>query len=194
MFQFDNTEDQTELFLELARIVEVLLSAPSQSFKRFEEVDAKLEPVYLNQVKDNGLDPAIEAVQQGTLQFVHDRIKDDPLGQYIPDQALVKHVFLSFITAPKKYEAQIIGDFPYESKMLQDEEKKFLSVNHSLLNLLKNPRKALDEFNYSNWRAGYFQCLDSKWIKVFYMFTSRHFYQETALYSLVKKIKNKVLR
>jgi len=192
LFQFDTTEQNTELFIELAKVAEVLLSAPSESFKRFKEVDGALEPVYISENGANNLAPAIAQMQQGSLKFVQEQLAFDPEGQYMPDKALVKNAFLNFIEQPRQYEAEIFGALPYEANMLQGEEKPFIEANNSIKEVFKNPKKAVEAFNDSHWRGGYYQNTKSYPIRMLYQFASRYFYEKTPAYRLLRKIKKRI--
>ena len=196
LYHYDDILGDMEEFLELARIIEVFLSAPFESLKKFSKVNGEITPIYMKDNDSPSLDAEIESVQNGAEQFIKDAVATDYGRQFNkPTPAFVNTLLMQFIRAPSSNEAISIGSLPYEENVIaEDVNPMFSNPNKGLIDLFVNPFKFSREFSESNWRAAYYRNLDSSVLKLFLRYTNRYFLKDSPLYNKVKRKAAKFVR
>jgi predicted HAD superfamily hydrolase len=147
LYHFDNFNDDVESFLEIARILEVFLSAPAESLKKFSKKDGVLSPIFMKENKNPKLHPIIEEIHEGGLDFVRDFVKLPT--QRIPKlhNYLTRNLLEKFIESPTQEEAFNIGTLPYDANALAaDSQPRFAFPEINLAIFFRNPLRLDKEF------------------------------------------------
>ncbi len=195
LFNFDDFGGDIEEFLELARLIEVFLSAPSESFKKFEEVDGELVPRYVRENSNPHLDKTIEEIQRGAEAYIRDYANLPKALQANAPMPLMRHLLMDFIRNPSANEAKQVGAIPYESNVLAAEvSPKFADPERGTLDVILRPKQFSSEFTISNWRAAYYRNLDSVVAKAFIKLVSRYYREKNPHYLKLKRMIKKIIR
>ncbi|NES19201.1 MAG: hypothetical protein F6K41_09785 [Symploca sp. SIO3E6] len=176
LYQFDNFNDDIESFLEISRMVEVFLSAPSESFKKFSKQDGVLKPVFMKKNDNPKLHPTVEQMHEGALDFVRDFVRVPT--QQIPTlpNHLVANLLENYIKNPTEEEAFSIGTLPYDARTVaEDNEPMFAFPEVKLADFLRNPLSLDKEFKSTFWRSAYYQNHKSPVLKFFLRYTQKYF-------------------
>jgi len=176
LYQFDNFNNDIESFLEIARIIEVFLSAPAESFKKFLKKDGLLYPVFMKENKNPSLHPIVEEIHEGALEFVRDFVRVPT--QQIPNlpNSLTANLLEQFIESPTQEEAFNLGTLPYDANALAaDSQPRFAFPEINLINFLINPLMLNKEFKATYWRSAYYENHKSPIIRFFLRYTQRYF-------------------
>ncbi|NER50436.1 MAG: hypothetical protein F6J92_27950 [Symploca sp. SIO1A3] len=176
LYQFDNFNNDIESFLEISRMVEVFLSAPAESLKKFSKKDGVLGPVFMKKNDNPKLHPTVAQMHEGALDFVRDFVRVPT--QQIPTlpNHLVANLLEKFIENPTEEEAFSIGTLPYDAKAIADDnEPMFAFPEVKLTDLLKNPLSLDKEFKNTFWRSAYYQNHKSPILKFFLRYTQKYF-------------------
>ncbi|MEO0408199.1 MAG: HAD family hydrolase, partial [Cyanobacteria bacterium P01_A01_bin.135] len=72
LYQFGNFENDSKVFLEFAQMIEVFLSAPSESLKKIGKQDGELYPVFMRDTENPSLHPIVEQMQEGAIAFIRE--------------------------------------------------------------------------------------------------------------------------
>ena len=197
LYHFDNFNDDVESFLEIARILEVFLSAPAESLKKFSKKDGVLSPIFMKENKNPKLHPIIEEIHEGGLDFVRDFVKLPT--QRIPKlhNYLTRNLLEKFIESPTQEEAFNIGTLPYDANALAaDSQPRFAFPEINLAIFFRNPLRLDKEFKATFWRSAYYENHKSPIIKIFLRYTQRYFLRRDAflkrIYKVVYRAYNKI--
>jgi len=200
LYQFDNFNDDVELFLEIARIFEVFLSAPAESLKKFSKKDGVIFPVFMKEENNNlRLHPSLEEIHEGALDFVKEFVKVPTLRIPNLPNYLATNLLEQFIENPTQEEAFNIGTLPYDANLLASDTKpKFAFSEISLANFLRNPLSLNKEFKATYWRSAYYENHKSQIIKFFLRYTQRYFLRKNVfsikIYNMVYYVYQKIQR
>lgn len=150
-------------FNDLARMIELLLAAPSPSVRRMRRTPDGVVPVFVRKPTNERLHPVAEAIQRGALAFAEtyaDALPGEP-PRLTAD--LGRSLLEGFLREPSYAEARCVGQLPYDKSEFNDETSIFLTPpDEATRAFLSNPRRIQQEFADSNWRQGYLASLRSE--------------------------------
>ncbi|NEP59812.1 MAG: hypothetical protein F6K31_22870 [Symploca sp. SIO2G7] len=199
LYQFDNFNNDIESFLEISRMVEVFLSAPAESLKKFSKKDGVLQPIFMKENNNPKLHPTVEQMHEGALDFVRDFVRVP--RQQIPTlpNHLIANLLEKFIENPTEEEAFSIGTLPYDARSIAaDNEPMFAFPEVKLANFIKNPLSLDKEFKNTFWRSAYYQNQKSPILKFFLRYTQKYFITRDAslskIYDVVYRAYKKIKR
>lgn len=193
LYHFDDLGGDLEEFLELARTIEVLLSAPSESIKRFIKKEGKVVPEFIVDNPNPQLDPTIEEIQRGAEDFAIASLSRERDLRIRPPQPLVRQMYMSFLRSPLKQEALHVGSIPYEKKVI-DAGRPSMFAKESIhpIDALLKPKTFNRSLQRSNWRAAFYENLDSRFVKLLLRLTNRYFLEHTLLYRKARSLSKKI--
>lgn len=197
IYHFDDLDSDIERFLEVARILEVFLSAPSQSLKNMASKDGEIYPVFMRKNTDSSLHPTIQNMHKGALDFV--QLFSKIQTQTIPTLPgyMAANLLTQLLNFPTEEEATAIGTLPYESSSVADDkEPQFAFPNISLTQFLKNPRSLFADFKSTNWRSAYYLNHSSLILRFILRYTQRYFLLQipatNSAYRFLRRVSRKV--
>lgn len=176
LHHFDDCNNDIQSFLEIARIIEVLLSAPAESLRRFTKKDGTIYPVFVKNNKSCKLHPIVEEIHAGAVEFVRDflNVPTQQLPTISSDYAA--NLLNKFIEYPTEEEAYNIGALPYDINILAAEnDPKFAFPDINLMDLIKNPLALNIDLEKTLWRSAYYHNHSSAIIKFLLRYTQRYF-------------------
>ncbi len=184
LYHFNHFNDNIEAFLEISRIIEVLLSAPAESLKNFSKKNGKIYPVFMKENPNPELHPTITEIHAGALHFVRD-FANSPRDQIpILPNYLAANLLEQFIKNPTIEEALTIGSLPYDANILTaDHEPRFAFPQIQLIDFLKNPWSLHQEFKKTYWRSAYYHNHSSALLKFVLRYTQRYFLTQDTVFS-----------
>lgn len=157
----------TRPFLDLARMLELLLAAPTPSVRRMRRAEHGVAPVFVKEPFEEHLNPICEAMQRSALGFAQTFANALPGDPPRLDAELARGLVEGLIASPSPAQARCIGQLPYDkSSFNNDDSSTFLpSPEEALREFRSNPRRLHSAFASSNWRHGYLASLDSETLR-----------------------------
>ncbi len=192
LYHFDRYNNDMESFLEIARIIEVLLSAPAESLRKISKKNGVIYPVFIKENKTPKLDETVEEIHQGALEFVRDFLKVPTQQMPTISSYSAANLLKQFIASPTKEEAFNIGILPYDINVLAAEnDPKFAFPEIQLKDFIKNPLSLDKEFKTTFWRSAYYKNHQSAILKLYLRYTQKYFFTQN---TYLNKIHNIVYR
>jgi hypothetical protein len=170
--------EDLQSFLELVRILEVFLSAPSASLRRIRCSETGPEPVFTVETPPALADGCV-ALQKGALAFIKDFIADDPGMKSTLTTTYLRARMERLVLCPTRSEALLLGNLPYDgSKLTREDGRTFLPMPD--WGDVRRPREVLKAYYSSNWRAGFLASRKSGWVEKIVLGRSRRYWADLA--------------
>lgn len=197
LYQFYDFKGDNKMFLEIAQMVEVFLSAPSESLKKIAKIDGVLSPRFMRETENPKLHPTVENIHAGAIAFIKEFAQAPTSTMPTIPNHLASNLLEQLIDNPTSSEAYHIGSLPYDANVLAEEnEARFALSQLDIADFFKGPLRLNKEFKDTFWRSAYYKNLESPVIKLYLQFTEKHFISKNrflgGIYSTTRKLKRKL--
>jgi predicted HAD superfamily hydrolase len=195
LYHFDHENHDMDSFLEIARIIEVLLSAPAESLRKMAKKDGVIYPVFMKTNNTPSLHPTIAEIHEGSLAFIRDFLRVPTQNIPTIPRELTANLLQRFIESPTKEEAFNIGILPYDNNVLAAEnEPRFAFPQITLKDIVKNPLSLHQEFTTTFWKSAYYENHRSPVLKFILQYTQRYFLIKNNFFNRVYHLVHRAYR